>query len=73
MFKDHNCTCGGYCCCDFPMPCSCKGMAKDPHCALCLQHLSRGQERAWRENMAANGIDLDKWEDQWDEDSDLAQ
>jgi hypothetical protein len=66
-FKDHNCTCDEYCRCSHGRPCACEKMGQDPHCEICLNHLSPGQERAWREFMAAHGIDVEKWEEQWDE------
>jgi hypothetical protein len=64
-FKDHNCTCDRYCRCGVNKPCGCENMLKDPHCENCLQHLSPGAERAWREDFLAHGIDLDKepWDD----------
>jgi hypothetical protein len=60
-FKDINCTCDGYCRCDFAEPCVCKSMARDPHCGMCLQHLTPGQERMWRTEMFKDGIDPDNW------------
>jgi hypothetical protein len=51
-FKDYNCTCDRYCRCGRNKPCACENMLKDPHCEECLQHLSPGAERAWREDWA---------------------
>jgi hypothetical protein len=59
-FKDHNCTCDSYCRCGGLDFCGCETMFKDPHCQNCLEHLTPGQERAWRETLLAEGIDPDK-------------
>jgi len=68
-FKDHNCTCDHYCCCDHPEPCACESVMRDPHCMMCCQHLTPGQERAWREDMIRDGFDPDDWE-HWEEPDD---
>lgn len=65
-FKDIYCSCDEYCRCVRQVPCACAVMLKDPHCELCLQHLSPGQERVWREDMLAHGIDTNDWE-KWDD------
>ena len=47
MFKDENCTCDSYCTCIYPIPCTCEGMGKDPHCEICCEHLTPKQEALW--------------------------
>jgi hypothetical protein len=47
-YNDKECNCDSYCECETFAPCSCAGMAKDPHCANCSQHLKPEHEAAWR-------------------------
>jgi hypothetical protein len=48
-FNDGNCTCNSYCECGRYNPCGCTGMARDPHCEECCEHLTPEHEARWRE------------------------